>query len=745
MSTPSVYGCLLTAAFAIALIILYPVHSADSATVVQCINPPSSDSGTTEQFSPAAAGPNYFSADRLELIKDKVARFTGHVELRRGGNRIRADEIVYDKPKDTVDAKGNIILDNRHGDRYQTDTLHLQLESHKGYTGRSSFQTGGDFQARGNARRIDFINKDVTKLERLRFTTCPKDSNAWYLKIRDLKLDKKKGFATARHVTIRFFNVPIFYFPYLTFPITDQRMSGFLMPRIGHSDKLGTSLALPYYWNIAPQYDATITPQFLSKRGTQLQTDFRYLGRRHSGQLKFEFLPNDNEAGDDRAAGSFKHRQALSPLWSADIDLRGVSDKDYMDDFGDNLTISSQTHLPSTANINYRGSIWQFSTHLSSYQTIDKTLTQAQEPYARLPQVLLSANKTGKTGRLEIGFNSEWVAFEHKVNLSGRRLNIYPYISFPLRKSYGFLIPRISAKHIAYELDDSGNTKPDLTVGMVSLDSGLIFERNTRIGKRRLVQTLEPRLYYLYVPFKAQDQLPIFDSGLPDFNFTSLFQENRLTGGDRVADANQAALVITTRFLDASDGKEYAGFSLGQIYYFDDQQVNIPAGVIRRDSSDLIAEARARLPGNWYVRSTLQWNQDSKETQKGTFYLQYHPAKEKILNFSHRFLRNDDEQIDVSLLWPVGRSWTVMARSNYSLKDERNIESYAGFQYKSCCWAVRIFAGRRIDQSGVLNKSVMLELRLSGLAKFGRSPASPLDQSVFSFPKTVTTGIHGTE
>ncbi len=745
MSTPRVFGCLLTATFAVGLIIPHPVHSADSAAAVQCINPPSKDSNLTERFAPSAAGPNYFSADRLELIKDKIARFTGHVELRRGANRIRADEIVYDKPKDTVDAKGNIILDNRNGDRYQTDILHLQLESHKGYTGRSSFQTGGDIQARGDAKRIDFINKDVTKMKRLRFTTCPLGSSAWYLKIRELKLDKKKGFGTARRVTVRFFKVPIFYFPYLTFPITDKRLSGFLMPRIGRSNKLGTTLALPYYWNIAPQYDATLTPRFMSKRGTQLQTDFRYLGRRHSGQLRFEFLPNDNEAGDDRAAGSFKHSQTLSPLWSADIDLRGVSDKDYMNDFGDNLAISSQTHLPSTANISYRGSIWQFSTRLSSYQTIDKTLSPTQEAYDRLPQILLAASKISKGGRLRLGFDSEWVAFEHDVNLTGRRLNINPYISFPLRKSYGFLIPRISAKHIAYELDDSGNTKPDLTVGMVSLDSGLIFERNTRIGKRRLVQTLEPRLYYLYVPFKNQDQLPIFDSSLPDFNFSSLFRENRFIGGDRIGDANQVTLAITTRFLDADNSSEYFSFSLGQIYYFDDQRVNIPASTILRNTSDLVAEAQARLPGNWFVRSTLQWNRDTKETQKGTFYLQYHPSKDKIFNFSHRFLRNDDEQVDVSLQWPVVRSWTVMARSNYSLKDERNIGSYAGFQYKSCCWAIRVFADRRVDQNGVQNKSVMLELRLSGLTKFSKSPASPLVQSVFSFPKTVTTRMHGTE
>lgn len=719
------------------LLLLSPVIAlaADNKTrpddKVQCLAPaPIADDKSKAKVDQTNI-PTKVTAGSIEIEKDKHYLLSGGVEISRAGDRIITDSIRYDKKTDTVTGVGTILFETRTGDRFETEALQLQLKNNKGTAGKTRYLINGNPQARGQAREIEFIKPGVMRFKRLRYSTCPENKETWYLSIRDLKIDKNKGFATAKHVTLRFKKVPIFYFPYLTFPINDQRKSGLLMPRIGRSDKLGTHISVPYYWNISPQYDATFTPRYLSKRGNQLQTEFRYLGNNTKGEFSYEFLRNDKVTRDNRGAGYWEHQQSFSPYWHARVDIRHVSDDEYLSDFGDSLSISSQTHLASSAELGYRGDVWQFTTRLSAYQTVDNTIGINDEPYDRLPQILLSADKSVAKDHIRFGFDSEWVDFEHDTNLTGSRLNVQPYISLPFRNSYGFFIPKLSSKHISYELDRANNREPDFSVSIFSLDTGLKFERETRIGKRNIIHTLEPRLFYLHVPFENQDALPLFDTSLPDFNFDTLFRENRFVGGDRVGDANQATLALTTRFLDANSGKEYFRASIGQIYVFEDQRVNLPASTIKRGNSDIVLETAARLPGHWYIRNTLQWNKDRRQTEKGTTYLQYNPGKKKILNFSHRFIRNDDEQVDVSIQWPLGSRWTIQARSNYSLKNEQNVESYAGFTYKSCCWGISLFARQRVDLDGRQKNAVLLQFQLTGLGKMGKSPSSPLSQSVF--------------
>ncbi|HEX19584.1 MAG TPA: LPS-assembly protein LptD [Acidiferrobacteraceae bacterium] len=698
---------------------------------VQCLAPAPVVDDTGKTNIDKTSIPTKVTAGSIEIEKNKHYLLGGGVEISRAGDRIVTDSIRYDKETDTVMGVGTILFETRAGDRFETEALQLQLKDHKGKAGKTRYLINSNPQARGQARVIEFIKPGVMRLKRLRYTTCPKNKETWYLSMRDLKIDKNKGFARAKHVTLRFKKVPIFYFPYLSFPINDQRKSGLLLPRFGRSDRLGTRLEVPYYWNISPQYDATFTPRYLSKRGNQLQTEFRYLDTNTKGQISYEFLDNDKITKSDRGAGYWKHAQSFSPYWSAQVDIRRVSDDEYLGDFGDTLSISSQTHLASSAKLGFRGSVWQFSTRLSTYQTIDSTISVNDEPYDRLPQILLSADKSIAKGHLRFGFDSEWVDFEHKTNLTGNRLNVQPYFSLPFRNSYGFIIPKLSAKYISYELDRASNRKPDFSVSIFSLDTGLKFERDTSIGKRNIIQTLEPRLFYLHVPFENQDTLPLFDTSLPDFNFNTLFRENRFVGGDRMGDTDQATLALTSRFLDANSGVEYFRVSIGQIYVFEDQRVNLPAATKKRGNSDIILETAARLPGNWYIRNTLQWNKDRRQTEKGTTYVQYNPGKNRIFNFSHRFIRNDDEQVDVSVQWPIGSRWTVRARSNYSLKTERNIETYAGFTYKSCCWGISVFARQRVYLDGRQKNAIYLQLQFTGLGKLGRSPASPLSQSVF--------------
>jgi LPS-assembly protein len=683
--------------------------------------------------TPPKDQPTYINALEVESVTGVVSVFSGKVELERGNERLTADRLLYDSPTDTVEASGDVTLENAAGDRFQTPELQLQLETDIGFTAASTFTLGNSL-GRGDAQRIEFKGRDHTRLTNLRFTTCAWGQDDWFLKLRELELDREKEIGTARHATISFLGAPIFYLPYLSFPISDQRKSGFLLPGIGHRGNVGTIVEAPYYMNLAPNYDNTITPRFLSKRGLQLQNEFRYLGRQSEGKIEFEVLPGDDEKGENRSAGTVIHRHAFSPLWSANVDLRGVSDKEYLEDFGDDLGVTSQTHLPQIAELIYRGPLWNFAARMTDYQTVDRNILPNERPYARLPQLTLLADSPLRSNRPRYQFEGEWVDFQRDDSVTGERLNLFPSVSLPLMNRYGFITPRIGSRHIQYNLSGTTDERPSLSRGLFSLDSGVIFERDTRWGARPYIQTLEPRLYYLYIPHQDQDNLPIFDTSVPDFTFTNLFRDNRFLGGDRIGDANQLTAAVTTRFLDDTDGHERLRASLGRIYYFDDRRVNIPAGTIATNASDLVGETTARLIGNWYVNSNVQWNKDLKRTEKSNIYLQYNPEQNKILNIGQRFIRDELHQRDVSLAWPIGSRWKVEARSLYSMRDDRNLESSVGLEYNACCWAIRILATRRFVDPNQIN-GISFQLALTGLGKHSERGDSPFKQSLFSFPE----------
>jgi LPS-assembly protein len=683
-------------------------------------------------------------ARQLRTVSGGVSEFSGNVEMQQGDQRLTAEQLRYDKATGLADATGNVMFQDSSGASFQTQETHINLESRLGYAGPSYFRLE-NAGARGDAERIDFEGPDHTRLTRVRYTTCAPGQDSWFLKMRELNLDTQEDIGTAYHASVDFQGVPIFYLPYLSFPISDQRKSGFLIPRLGSASNRGLEVAAPYYFNLAPNYDDTLTPQFMTKRGLQLQNQFRYLTRHSEGTFELEMLPHDRmENGDNRAAGLYQHKHVFNTLWTGNVDLRAVSDKKYFDDFGDNLGLTTQTHLPQNAGVDYRGPLWNFSARAADYQTIDRTIAPADRPYARLPQINLSTNLPLSPNHVNYFFESEAVNFERSIGVTGERLNLGPALSLPLQNSYGYVTPRLGVRHIAYHLSSTQDETPSLTRGVFSLDSGLIFERDSRWGERRFTQTLEPRLYYLYIPPKGQDGLPNFDTGVPDLSFSNLFRDNRFAGGDRVGDSNQITAAVSTRFIDDSDGTERGRASLGRIYYLADRQVNLPAGPSGAASSDIVGEAATTLASHWHARSTVQWNRADDHLQRYNYYLQYNPAKNRIVNVGKRFSRGDLEQTDISTEWPIAGRWTFRARSLYSLRDSRNVDSYAGVEYNACCWALRVVGSRRLaidtqrDNAATQNSSIMLELELTGLSKLGYVPDSPLRESVFSFPSRST-------
>lgn len=697
--------------------------------------------------------PTHVRANEANTAQEGLSEFTGNVEMTRGQNRLRADRVTYDNRTDLADAAGNVTLDNAGGDSYRTQELHMHVESHRGHAGAGSFTLQSN-DGRGEMQRVEFQDRDHTRLKRVRYTTCPAGQDDWYVHAPEIEIDNIEEMAYVRNAWVEFKGVPIFYMPRGSFSISDKRKSGFLTPSFGYTSQNGIDVATPYYFNLAPNYDATITPHIMSRRGLQLQNQFRYLTQRSQGQVEIDVLPGDKlrdrerSTGEllnkDRYAGKYVHAHTFNSLWSANVDVRGVSDRDYLKDFGTNLNTTSTTHLPQNAEANYRGPLWNFTARLNDHQTVDKTIPLESRPYARLPQLLLSANTSAVSGQTQYHFASELVRFHRDVGVTGDRLNLTPAVSYPMLRSYGFVIPKVGARYIGYSLSNTADVAPSAARPFLSLDNGLFFERDTTWGSRDFVQTLEPRIYYLYVPRKNQNHLPNFDSGIPELNFPNLFRDQRFDGGDRIGDANQITLTVTSRMLDAEDGAERLRGSVGRIYYLDNREVNLPAGTTGGKSSDIVAEAVARLRSHWFVNTAVQLDTVKDKTQKSNFYLQYNPARNKIVNFGQRYTRLDLHQRDVSFEWPLIRRWSVRARALDSLREDRSLESYVGAQYKTCCWAFRALLGRRLLESNPAanrfkhGKLIMFELELTGLAahKRGDLPESPLKQSVFSsFPE----------
>jgi len=688
---------------------------------------------TTPRNRIAADAPIAIRADEAQGTPGETVEFIGRVQLERDSQSLTADRIEYDQRNTTARASGNVTLQEPGTAQFTTSELEIDAKTREGHAAAGTYRVERN-QARGDAQRIEFEGPDLTRLFDVRYTTCQPGQDDWYLRIREIKLDTAEDLGTAYHSTLEIEGVPVFYWPYINFPISQERKSGFLMPSVGLSDKRGFELAVPYYFNIAPNFDDTLTPRVLTKRGLQLQNDFRYLIPTTEGKLELQYLPNDRQANDDRAAGVWRQKSRFGANWSARIDVQAVSDKNYLDDFGNTIGVTAQTHLPQNAELSYRGPDWLFQTRVATFQTVDPNVTSSEYPYVRLPQLVLAYQDRAVPNRLQPQFYSEFNYFADQGRITGSRLNVNPALALPLANSYGFLTPRIGARYIGYDLAGAQQDRPSVALGFASLDTGLYFDRSTQWFGSRLKQTLEPRLYYLYVPYKSQDDLPVFDTWNPDLIFTGLFRDNRFVGGDRIGDTNGLTAALTARVLTENDGRERLRVSVGRIGYFEDRRVNLPAGTVDTSRSDLVAEVSAWVGQGWYARGDIQWNADDHQTERSGAYLQYHPDRYRIINLGSRYIRDDIRQVDVSAAWPVFLHWGIVGRSLYSFQDDRNVESYAGIEYRSCCWGMRLYWDRRYSPDEAREvRSIRFQLQLVGLGQYGGTPESPLQQGLVRY------------
>ncbi|MDP2784078.1 MAG: LPS-assembly protein LptD [Sulfurimicrobium sp.] len=692
--------------------------------------------------------PIFLDADRMSGHRNVEIQADGECELRKRGRVINADSLIYNQAEDEVHAQGNVRIE-QNGNVTTGPELKMKLETQQGYM-REPVYTLQQPVAHGAGAHLEFLGKNRQRLTRGTYTTCAEGNNDWFLRVGELELDRTTQTGTAYHASIFFKGVPFLYTPWMDFPLDDRRKSGFLSPSFGSSVKSGAEFALPYYWNIAPEQDATLTPRILWRRGLQLSGEYRYLNPMYSGQTRAEVLPNDSLAGQGRHALSLLHMQNFGAGWAGSLNLQKVSDDNYFRDLTTTLASTSQVNLPRQGVLSYNGHGLSFMGRVLSYQTLQDPLAPVVKPYSLAPQLLVNGLWRNFPA-VDLGLTGEWADFRHSTRPNGKRLTFYPNVTMPLQQSFAYVTPKLGMHMTRYTLGENnvaGLPDATRTLPIFSVDSGLFFERDMQLRDREFIQTLEPRLYYLYVPYRDQSRLPIFDTGLADFNYAQMFSENQFVGGDRINDANQVTAALTTRLLDPESGQERIRGTIGQRYYFKPQQVTLDGSAGRTDqSSDILAAFSGRLTPFWNVDAGVQYNTGQQQFQKTGVGVRYQPAVGKVLNLGYRFTRDmlyPIEQLDFSAQWPLGGRWQGVGRWNYSLQDSKILEGLAGLEYNGGCWAARVVMHRLAIATAQTNNSILFQLELFGMGKIGSNPLNILKRNISGYAPTLQSSTPAT-
>ncbi len=657
----------------------------------------------------------------------------GNVLIEKDENRLLADQVTYFSESGRAILQGNVVI--QQPDLTITgDSGELHINSHAGEIHSSRYEL--PLRAGwGHADAIHVLDPQHTAMTNITYSTCLPDRKDWELQADRIELDQEQSIGRAKGVVMRFKDVPVFYVPRMSFALDDSRKSGFLVPGLGHDDDSGTIVTIPYYWNIAPNRDATITPRHFARRGTQLGLEYRYLHENGKGILAGEYLPDDELTHDDRGVFSYQHSSRYAGNWSLNANLNHASDRNYFEDLSSNLILSSITNLEQRVDLGWRRNSWRLLARVQAFQPVGDT----SETYRRLPQLLLDGTPTARSGELEFPLHAELVRFDHENNVTtGRRYDIYPAIRYDYRQPAYFLTPKLGLRHTRYDTVDPAGRLPDSqsrTVPIASLDSGLFFEKQAQVFGRNVVHSLEPRLYYLYVPFRDQDDLPVYDTGLYTFTFAQMFRENRFTGPDRQVDANQLSVALTHRTLDTETGDEILRLGLGQILYFRDREVTLPnRAVATLSRSELVAEVGMQIGRHTNAAAAAVWDPEAEQTTRSSIRMQYRSDNRHILNLSYRFEQDDFEQTDLSFIWQLSHNWAGIGQWNYALDDERTQNALLGLQYETCCWLFRI-VGRSylLDEDEDRNNSVFLQIQFKGLGNFGNRVEELLERTIFGY------------
>jgi LPS-assembly protein len=737
----------LPRAFWLTVLALFGVPVAVRAADPPCPSSRPDVSATTTTAPPAVRPPPKnledadidFSSDSATVGADGNAALKGNVVVQQGEREIRANDVQYNQGESSFKVEGEV--------EYNDPVVHVT-----GGGGNYSATQGAEFRdaefqlhersARGSAAQMALSPDGLISLNAVSFTTCPVDDTSWQLRADSITLDTRTRIGTGRGTRVDFKGVPILYLPWMSFPLGTERKSGFLFPTLGHSQRGGVQASIPFYWNIAPFADATLAPTEYSRRGLDLGGEFRLLTERTLSKLEVNYLPNDDIEHRDRNRFRLENVTRLPADLRFFVDAEAVSDSRYFEDFSQGPEGTSIAFLERLAGLSYRDEHWRMSAEVQQFQTIDQQLADIDRPYARLPRILVGADYGfGPDQHLRYGFDSEVVNFDREIGVQGWRFDGMPTASLDFETPGFFVRPGLAWRYTQYELDDTApdqRSSPSRSLPIFSFDTGMMFERDSGSRAQRR-QTLEPRLLYLRVPFREQDDLPLFDTGLPDLNLVQLFRTNRYVGADRVSDANQMSLGVTSRLFDAHSGAQFLSATLGQTYYFENPRVHLPDEPIRgRGTSDFVAELSVTAYKDWNAEFGVQWNPDESRSERAQAMLQFKPAPDQVINVGYRFQRDLLEQAEVSAAWPINRQWSGFARYVYSLQDDKALEKFAGFEYSSCCWRLRVVGRRSVStRTGEQNSGVYLQLELTGLASVGSAADASVAGAIRGYERPV--------
>ncbi|MDQ7991003.1 MAG: LPS-assembly protein LptD, partial [Candidatus Dactylopiibacterium sp.] len=679
-----------------------------------------------------------------------------NVRLDRGDITLTSDKLYYDQIANEVSAEGKVRL-VRGGDeiegpraRVNLDTLYgevasptyvLQRERRVTPTGGAATAAapGGKPLTRlvrgtGEADMLRLQGENQYQLSNATYTTCPAPDPSWYLRMRDLDLDFDRDKGEAQHSTLVFKNVPIAYTPWIDFPLSGGRQSGLLPPTVGSTTNTGFDATIPYYFNLAPNYDATIAPRYMSERGVQIGGEARYLGQQSSGVLRGEYMPEDTVEKKSRSVASWRHLQDFGHGLTGNVDATQVSDVNYFSDLSSKITSTSQSTLLQQANLNYNSGSWLTGgVMMQRYQVLS-----GDAPYSRRPQVTLTARQADFHG-LSLSLPTEFTSFSSPQAVDGQRFVMYPQVAYPMQTSAFYLTPKVGVHASRYDLDEptaKGDTALTRSVPVFSLDSGVVFERELDWRGREQIQTLEPRLYYVRSTYRDQSQFPVFDTARADFNFAQIFSENAYSGSDRIADSDQLTTGLQSRMVDAETGEEWLRLALAQRFYFADQRVKLPDETPREGRvANVLGGASGRVHRDVWAETALQYDPRVGLWQRAVAGVRYQPSYAKVASVSYRFQRDQFRSVDFSFQWPLWGRWYGVGRYDLNLRDRKPSEVVAGLEFQGDCWALRTVWQTLVTSETKRNNAFFIQLELNGLASVGSSPVNLLKRSISGYGK----------
>jgi LPS-assembly protein len=699
--------------------------------------------------------PAFVAADKIQGVAGVEVEATGNAELHKGATTLFADRIRYVNEFDEAEAVGHVRL--RMGDdELRGPRLRLRVSDNAGVMDDLSFtlsprslgssgRAAAPTDSRGTAKVARFNGQDHVRASDTTFTTCKPGQDDWYISAEELDLDLGREVGTARGARLTFLGLRTPELPDFDFPLNNRRKSGFLPPSGGISNARGWEFIAPYYLNLAPNYDATVAARYMQRRGFQFLSQARYLLPSSSGEARLEYLPYDKQLKTDRWGVSWLDNSRFGANWSTNVNYTRVSDNNYFRELSGRLATATQLYLPQEASVTYGAGWWTSTLRASQFQTLQDNDNPSPIPYNRLPQLTASALRSVGAG-FDLGATGEAVAFDHPVKVTGQRTNIYPYVSRPFVKPYGYVTPKLGVSATYYNLSNVTPLTPtDISrvLPIASVDSGLFFDRDAQWFGQDFIHTLEPRVYYLWVPYRNQNDIPIFDTSVPDFNAAQLFSENYYVGQDRISNANQVTVAATSRLLRPDNGQEAVRAFVGQRFYFTEQKVRLDPQTPLRTAklSPILGSIGGQIAPHWRGETSAEYSWSNAQLERFSIGARYSPEFAKVLNAAYRYARETStqpliRQVDISAQWPLGRGIYALGRVNYDLYADQFVEALGGIEYNAGCWILRGVVQSFVTSSTQRTYEFFIQLELNGVARIGTSPIEALRRNIPGYSRT---------